>query len=589
MGDKQQHTSKEFIQKIDELIELSENNLSSNIKEALIFAENAHKIAQENFYTKGIADSLKQISNCYSYLADYGNVMQHALHSMELYQAINDLKGESDCLNILGGVYNFLQDYNKRLECNLKSLELRQKMGDLRAQLSSLNNIGDTYTVMGDYENALNYFNQCLSYELTDNMKAIVYYNVGEVNFFKKEYSIAKEFIQKGLEFALKIDYWQIIIASYQMEANIYLLNNQFKEAVSVLEKAKEIAVKKKSPESEYPIYEQLANAYRGLEDFKNAFFYLNQFNDLKTKVLNDNNAQKLKKIEFEFQFKNITSEAEAIKEKNKQLNNAYKKIEAQNQEIEAKNISITDSIHYAKRIQLSILPPQDKLKKLLPNSFVLYQPKDIVSGDFYWVEDQGEEILFSVIDCTGHGVPGAFVSLIAHNMLNKVVLERKITQPAAILNEMDEMMKELFSKSEEKVRDGVDMGICSYHTKTKELNFAGAFHSLFVCDGKELKEIKGNRESIGFSIYEHKKEFINHQIQIQKGNRVYLSSDGFPDQFGGEKGKKLKWKGLKKLICDIQNTELTQQKELIMDFFNQWKKDQEQLDDVCLMGVEFS
>jgi len=232
-------------------------------------------------------------------------------------------------------------------------------------------------------------------------------------------------------------------------------------------------------------------------------------------------------------------------------------------------------------------LPEDERISQLLPNSFVFYEPKDIVSGDFYWVEEVGDEVLFSAIDCTGHGVPGAFVSLIAFNMLNKVVLERRITEPAAVLNELDKLMRNLFSKSSEKVRDGVDMGICAYNRKTEKLSFAGAYHSLFICDGEEFREVKGNRESIGFSIFHDKKEFVNHEVDIKSGDILYLSTDGFPDQFGGEKGKKLKWKNFKKLLSDIQSTQIHDQKAEIMQFFHNWKRDLEQLDDVCVMGVQ--
>jgi len=579
-------SAKEVQLKLNELIAESSKLLADDVKKALSVAEQAQQLAQQHFHSKGLADSFKQLSSCYSHLSDYGNVMRNALEAKELYQGINDLKGEADCLNILGGVYNFLQDYNKRLECNLNCLELRKKADDMPGMLSTLNNIGDTYTVMADYENALKYFNECLTHDLNLHMKAIVYYNIGEVNFFLKNYTEARKFILKGLDYGEQSNYWQIIIVSYQMQASIFLLNNEFNEAIDVLLKAEEVAKNKGSKEDQFPLYELFSEAYGGLNNYEKAYEYLNLYNKLKKEIMSYNNAQKLKKIEFEFQFKSITTEAEEIKKKNKQLSKAFKQIEIQRNEIESKNVSITDSIHYAKRIQNSILPPDDKLSSLLPNSFVYYEPKDIVSGDFYWIERVGDEILFSVIDCTGHGVPGAFVSLIAFNMLNKVVLEKHITQPASILKEMDNLMKSLFSQSEEKVRDGVDMGICTYNTKTNKFSFSGAFHSLFICNGEELKEIKGNRESIGFSIYQNKKEFINHEIELTKGDTVYLSTDGFPDQFGGRKGKKLKWKGFRGLLCRIHKVPIINQKDALRGFFQEWRKDQDQLDDVCVLGV---
>ena len=574
------------LKEISNLLKQSEEQLSTNFTLAIASAEEAKQLALQHFYTQELADSLKQLSNCYAYISDYGNVMQTALDAMDLYKTCKNLQGEADCLNILGGVYNFLQDYNTRLECNLKCLELRKKINDENAQISTYNNIGDTYTVMQDYENALKYFNICLIFNLSDRLKAIVNYNIGEVYYFKKDYKIAQEFIQKGLDFGIATDYWQIIIAAYQMQANILLLNQKYNEAIKVLEKAYEVSKIKKSKEDQYPLCELFSKAYSGLKEYKKAYEYLDKYNNLKNELLRLNNTQKLKKIEFEHQLKSITSETDEIKKKNTQIVSAFKKIEIQRNEIESKNIAITDSIYYAKRIQTAILPSDKKVKELLKNSFIFYQPKDIVSGDFYWVEQVNDEIIFSAIDCTGHGVPGAFVSLIAYNMINKVVLENQVTNPAKILNKMDELMQSLFKNSDNNIRDGVDMGICSYNIKTNELNFAGAFHSLFICDDNELIEIKGNRESIGFSIYENKKDFVNHKIVTKKGSTLYLCTDGLPDQFGGIKGKKLKWKGLKEQLFLWHKQPINNQKNTVKTFFDNWKNDLEQLDDVCIIGV---
>ena len=267
-------------------------------------------------------------------------------------------------------------------------------------------------------------------------------------------------------------------------------------------------------------------------------------------------------------------------------LTRAFNQIELQRNEIEDKNLSITDSIRYAKRIQDTILPSKEKIKKALKDAFVFYQPKDIVSGDFYWVEKVADNVIFSVVDCTGHGVPGAFVSLIANNALHKVVLERQHTEPAAIIIEMDAIVTEMFENSEEHIRDGMDMGICTWNKKEGSFQFAGAFNSLFIFSDNQLQEIKGDRESIGSSSYQHEKKFINHSLPVKSGDVIFLSSDGFPDQFGGKKGKKLKWKGFKEVLKKVGSKSMNEQHKEIQSFFNNWKGDLEQLDDVCVIGV---
>ncbi len=515
--------------------------------------------------------------------------MKAALQAMELFRGLSDIAGESVCLDILGGVYNFLGDYNKRLDCNLNCLSLREKAKDIPAQLSTTNNIGDTYLSMGDYSNALRYFKLCLTFpNLDDHIQAIVYYNIGEVYYNLKEYDSAQENIDKGLEFGKACGYWQILIAAYLMQAKMLILQDKNEAALAPLDLAQEIALEKGNKEEEYTLYRSYADVYGNLNQFEKAYSYLNKYNRLKEELLNDNNAQKLKKIEFEFQFKSIKNEAKETKEKNKLLTRAFNQIEIQRNEIELKNSSITDSIRYAKRIQNAILPSSEKIENILEKAFVFYQPKDIVSGDFYWIDKVGDEVIFSVIDCTGHGVPGAFVSLIAYNALNKVILEKQITAPAQILSEIDQIIINSFTNSGTNVRDGMDMGICTWNTKTNELQFSGAYHSLFINKGKGIEEIKGNRESIGNSLYETKSEFINYNVAIYPKMTIYLSSDGFPDQFGGEKGKKLKWKGFKSLLERISPSPIDAQLPLLRSFLTTWQGDLEQLDDICVVGVKF-
>jgi serine phosphatase RsbU (regulator of sigma subunit) len=571
------------------LLVLATSNRELDVKLSMALGKEAKSISEENFYTKGLAESLIQLGKTYQNYSNYGEAMKAALQAMELFKGLDDLVGESVCLDILGGVYNFLGDYNKRLDCNLKCLALREKDGNISDQLSTTNNIGDTYMELGDYQNALKYFEHCLTFsDLSDRIQAIVYYNIGEVYFNLKQYETAQERIDKGLVFGEACDYWQIIIAAYLMKAEILIKQEENEEAILCLDKAKTIAVAKKNIEAEYPLYRAYSKAYENLGQFEEAYTELKKYNLLKEELLNNNSAQKLKKIEFEFQFKSIKDEADETKEKNKLLTKAFNQIETQRNEIELKNLSITDSIKYAKRIQNSILPTSETIHAVLPNSFVMYQPKDIVSGDFYWVNKVGDKVIFSVIDCTGHGVPGAFVSLIAFNALNKVILEKEITNPAKILDAIDQIIINSFSNSEATVRDGMDMGVCSWNTKTNQLQFSGAYHSLFIHNGSELKEVKGNRESIGHSVFENKEPFTCHQINIDSGDMIYLSSDGFPDQFGGIKGKKLKWSGFRKQLLELGSDSLDNQKKNLLSFFNNWKTDLEQLDDVCVMGVKF-
>jgi transcriptional regulator with GAF, ATPase, and Fis domain len=253
---------------------------------------------------------------------------------------------------------------------------------------------------------------------------------------------------------------------------------------------------------------------------------------------------------------------------------------------IEEKNKHITDSIRYAKRIQDATLPSIGLVRSLLPDSFVLFKPKDIVSGDFYWIEQVGDNILFAVVDCTGHGVPGAFLSLIGHNSLNQIIHELGVHKPSEILFELDKIVYSTLQNNLEQtnIKDGMDMAICSLNLKTKSLEFAGAYNPLYLVRDKELSEIKGDKLAIGAGKEENL--YNNTEMQLEKGDRIYLFSDGYADQFGGPKGKKFKYSQFKELLLNIHLKPMDEQQKLLNHFIEAWQGELEQLDDVCVIGV---
>lgn len=242
----------------------------------------------------------------------------------------------------------------------------------------------------------------------------------------------------------------------------------------------------------------------------------------------------------------------------------------------------IRASISYAKRIQAAILPPAELIKKHLPDSFVLYKPKDIVAGDFYWLEPSGNKVFFAVADCTGHGVPGAMVSLVCNNGLNRSVREHGLSEPGKILERTREIVIAEFEKSEEEVKDGMDIALCSLEGTT--LQYAGAHNPLWIVRGNECLETKANKQPIGK--FDKQLPFTTHTIRLQKGDTVYIFSDGYADQFGGENGKKFKAAKMKELLVSVKNEPMEEQKRQIGQAFEKWKGKLEQVDDVCVIGV---
>jgi serine phosphatase RsbU (regulator of sigma subunit) len=268
-----------------------------------------------------------------------------------------------------------------------------------------------------------------------------------------------------------------------------------------------------------------------------------------------------------------------------KRVKNANTIIQKQKERVEEKNRDITDSINYAKRIQEAILPSNEALMQFLPNSFILYKPKDIVAGDFYWMQEIEGNLLIAVADCTGHGVPGAMVSVVCNNALNRSVREFGLTSPSDILNKTRELVIETFDKSVNNVRDGMDIALCSIDQDKQEITFSGANNGLYIVRKGELIECKPNKQPIGN--YEHTKPFGEEKIVVEEGDYYYLSTDGFADQFGGENGKKYKYGPFKRFITSMATNDAKMQGKNLEAEFNRWKGNHEQLDDICVLGFK--
>ncbi|MBW6483303.1 MAG: DUF4154 domain-containing protein [Vicingaceae bacterium] len=265
--------------------------------------------------------------------------------------------------------------------------------------------------------------------------------------------------------------------------------------------------------------------------------------------------------------------------------------------EIENQHKEIIDSITYAKRLQEAIFPTLTSVKELLPQSFVFFKPKDVVSGDFYWMEilpnsSKGRAVvLFAAADCTGHGVPGAMVSVVCNNALNRSVREYGITKPGEILDKTREIVVGEFAKSKEDVKDGMDISLCSLQLSESDatLHWSGANNSLYIIRPTidktfELIEIKPNKQSIGK--IDNPEAYSTHTFELKKGDTLYLFTDGYADQFGGEKGKKLMYKPFKQMLLEFQEKSMEEQQEILEKHFENWRGDLEQVDDVCVIGV---
>ncbi len=258
--------------------------------------------------------------------------------------------------------------------------------------------------------------------------------------------------------------------------------------------------------------------------------------------------------------------------------------IEGQHDVLEEQHREITDSINYAKRIQDAIMPPLSLVHQHIPNSFILYQPKDIIAGDFYWMESVGDHVILAAADCTGHGVPGAMVSVVCHNAMNRAVREFGLIEPNKILDKTRDIVVETFEEGQEDVRDGMDIALCTFDFKSNSLLFSGANNGLYLIRDEELIQYKPDKQPIGK--YDDAKPFTHEKIELKKDDVIYTFSDGYADQFGGVKGKKFMYKKFRDLLLSIHKKPMDEQHKILIDSFENWRGNLEQVDDVCVIGL---
>lgn len=614
-------------------------------EKALKSYEKALELLDGSQYQIVVGDTYGNLAIVYKGMGDLDKALKSIRKAISIRTLIEDDYGIANSFATLGNIYLLQNAYEEALENYYKALEINKKIQNVSSIASNYNNIAFIYdSYLKDYDKSKEYYLK--SYYLFDSLGARIsassaLANVASVYNDLKKTDSALIYFNEALELKQKANDFNGTSSIYLNLATIWFEKNKVNKAIFYAEKSREIAKKANKMSDLILVENNLAVYYKEAGRYLDAYNAMRRHYSLRDSIKNEENLRAtmreeerrdflMKSIADSVQYnKDLEISALEIEKSNAQLENkkkenallyggilivvglgiftgvAYRRkrrdnriiseqktlVEQQRDEvskqkeiIEEAHQEITDSINYAQRIQAAIMPPQKLVKEYLPGSFILYKPKDIVAGDFYWMEHTGNQILFAAADCTGHGVPGAMVSVVCNNGLNRSVREHGLKEPSRILDKTREIIISEFEKSEEEVKDGMDIALCSL--EGSKLHYAGAHNPLWIIrkGAAEVEEIKADKQPIGK--FGAEQPFTNHIVELQKGDTFYIFSDGFADQFGGEKGKKFKSKNFKKLLLSMQNQAMDRQRVLLDESFEKWKGNIEQLDDVCVIGV---
>lgn len=565
-----------------------------DIKKAIECYDKSLKIKERIGDKKGASSTYLNMGSIYESQGEIDNALALYFKALAIQEELKDMRIKAIALNNIAYVYFQKKNYEKSFEYNFKSLQIRNEINDSKGIANSLHNIGLAYKETGKLDSALKYY--MLSLHMKEEQRdsfslPASYTNIGYLYFKKNNFQKAKTFGLKSLEIAKSTRVIHNIKEAAMLLQKIYKEEKNFKEAYKLLSLYYEIRDSIINQENKKAAIKQnLQYEYnKKLATDSIAFAKENEIKEIEiAKQKSELEAKRNQQFALfgglflVLLFSGFIYNRFKLSQKQKQI------IEIQKNEVEEKSKEITDSITYAKRIQEAILPSRESLNETLKNGFILYKPKDIVAGDFYWMEKSmvknNEIILFAAADCTGHGVPGALVSVVCNNALNRSVREFGLTLPGEILDKTRDLVVQEFSKSGEEVKDGMDISLCSISFKENSLRWAGANNPAWIIRDGNIIEIKPNKQPIGKS--ENRQPFTTHQLQVQKGDTIYIFTDGFADQFGGEKGKKFKSSQLKDFLISIQQKEMNEQKLALEECFHLWKGSLEQVDDVCVIGV---
>ncbi|CAN5535080.1 hypothetical protein BH10BAC1_BH10BAC1_16530 [soil metagenome] len=603
---------------------------SDDYEEARKYYAQALKFAQLTLDKKLIADQLADVGDMYRLQDENTLALKMLLQALYFYKELGETKEISHTLSLIGDLNRCVDQHEDALKYLNEGLELAMKNKFLSDQTFNYSSIGGTYQAMTEYEKAAMAYEKGLkiALEARDTMRIIdFYYSIGDLRLDQNQLEKAIEYLNEGIRLCIihkdryYLAYCRIGLSKAFLKQK--KMDKSIEEGLTAYKISQEMKVYGLSAEASEILYQ----AYFAKGDYQNAFKHLKITKDNADSSISSSKIKQQAKLEINFKNsyqekqdsvlrfaaeKQKDLEYETALQKQKMFATAgiagllivlviagmvfrsYKKekrsseiINQQKQIVDSKNKEIVDSINYAKKIQQAIIPSTAEVKNTFPNSFVLLLPKDIVSGDFYWVTKSGQQAFFAVADCTGHGVPGGFMSMLGTALLNEIINEKKIYEPADVLDmlKLKIIMALRQSENANESKDGMDIALIQINLNTNELTFAGANNSLYLLRNQKLREFKGDKFPIGF-VGKNDKQFSQQKIKLESNDVLYMFTDGYPDQFGGPQGKKFKYKPLEEMLTQIAARPVDEQRHTLLNTHESWKGDLEQVDDICVVGI---
>jgi serine phosphatase RsbU (regulator of sigma subunit) len=587
-----------------------------------------------NIYQQGVCLRLK--AQIQLYTGNLTKSSEYYFKALEKFKEIKLIPMVAISYGDIATISYYNENYKQATEYWEKSIELDETIGKKNRMANNLSNLGIAYIEDGNLAKAETSLMKALSIsnEIKDDaIKASTHVNLTKLEYSKKNYRKAIEYNNLAAAYYESVKKYSTLSNVYSNGAELARTGKEYKIALQYIDKAFETVNKTENKTTLHTLYLNKASILYDLKDYKQAYDNLANYIDRKDSLENIENQKSINELEKRYQLNERKKENVLLNQQvktqeiynsrmritiglislivvilaitaflvikqnraknliNAQLFEKNNIINLQKNIVEDQHRDITDSIKYAKRIQEAILPPLNLWNKILPNSFILHLPKDVLSGDFYWIEETADYTYVAAADCTGHGVPGALISIVNFNLLNKAVLEKNLVTPSEILDAVNLWLTESLHQTygESAVRDGMDITLIAIHKHSNEVLFAGANNSIYKVSGSELKQIKGDKFPVGAFIEDKIQKFTMQRFTVEKGDSIFLFSDGFADQFGGPKGKKYKYLPFQQKLTSIIDVSISQQSQIMRKEFMDWKGNHEQVDDVLLIGIKIA